>query len=300
MNLAGSKWVTGRNKRQGGGEGAFSRMRRLRGRMTTALLISLFFHLSMITVFRIVVVLPRERVKFYDVRIVSTSDESETPTAATVETPMTRDALALGGASLYDDLPEVELPVIEFAELERLRIRYGATEPVSGGGRAFEDYVPTDSWARFGGELQRLGKTLRALALPDEEEKPVMMEPADRRVLRHRPAEGFEAYIEWSGPPEDRELLFSPPMRVLWQVDPEELSQSLEIVFKVDAGGRVVNVWSPRLDDSGAMEEIQMTVLQYRFAPLAEYGAEESSQGAPAKAVEQSGVLYIRPAGSGL
>ena len=133
MNLAGSKWVTGRNKRQGGGEGAFSRMRRLRGRMTTALLISLFFHLSMITVFRIVVVLPRERVKFYDVRIVSTSDESETPTAATVETPMTRDALALGGASLYDDLPEVELPVIEFAD--GTSHRYGATEPVSGGGR---------------------------------------------------------------------------------------------------------------------------------------------------------------------
>jgi len=273
---------------------------RLRSRMTVALLVSLFLHLSMITVFRIVLVLPRERIEFYEMRIVSTVDESEAPSMVENASATAPDALALGGASLYEDVPDVELPVIEFAELERLRIRYGATEPAEGGGRVFEDYVPTDSWARFGGELQRLGRTLRELALPGEEEKPVVAEPVERRVLRHRPAEGFEAYIEWSGPPQDRELLFAPPMKVLWQVAPGELAQPLEIVFKVNAGGRVVNVWSPRLDDSGVMEEVQMTVLQYRFAPLSETREEDYSQEAMAESAEQSGVLYISAVGGGL
>lgn len=264
----------------------------MRGRMTAALAFSLFFHLSMITIFRIVIVLPREQVSYYDVRIVSTSGEV-TADAAGEEPARAGDTLALGGSSLYDALPEVELPVIEFAELERLRIRYGAAEPVPGVGDLFEEFTPTDSWARFGGELQRFGKTLRELALPGEEAAVATAVPEKKRLLEHRPAEGFEAYVEWGGPPEDRELLFSPPIKALWGVNPAEMARPVEIVFKVDPSGRVVNVWSPVLDDAGMIDEVQMTVLQYRFAPVVASVAEGDN--VPA---EQSGVLVIGPAGN--
>lgn len=253
------------------------------GRMTAALVFSLFFHLSMITLFRIVIVLPREQVTYYDVRIVSTGVETVS------EAQKTGDTLALAGPSLYDALPEVELPVIEFAELERLRIRYDAAEPVPGVGDLFREFTPTDSWARFGGELQRFGKTLRELALPGQENVPGQAAtPEKPRLLEHRPAQGFTAYVEWSGPPEDRELLFSPPIKALWEVNPSELARPIEIVFKVDPSGRVVNVWSPILDDSGMIDEVQMAVLQYRFAPLASSGADGGGASA-----EQSGVLVI-------
>lgn len=274
----------------GGIKARFPRRFRFRwpvnGRMTAALAFSLFFHLSMITIFRIVIVLPREQVVYYDVSIVSTSGEG----AAQMQ--KTGDTLALAGPSLYDSLPEVELPVVEFAELERLRIRYDAAEPGRGVDDLFQEFTPTDSWARFGGELQRFGKTLRELALPGQEQAPgPAATPEKKRILEHRPAQGFTAYVEWSGPPEDRELLFSPPIKALWEVNPAELARPIEIVFKVDPSGRVVNVWSPILDDSGMIDEVQMTVLQYRFAPLVSSGTEGGS--APA---EQSGVLIISAA----
>ncbi len=267
-------------------------------RMTTALVISLFFHLSMITVFRIVVALPREQVRYYEVCIVSSAAETQEQSPET-GAPLTTEALALSGTSVYDTLPEVALPVIEFAELERLRIRYRATESLSDTSELFEDFTPNDSWARFGGELQRFGKTLRELALPDREEPAPTPVPDVQRVLVHRPAEGFEASIEWNGPPLDRELLFSPPLKALWRMNPGELTRPIEIVFTVDSSGRIINVWSPILDDSGVIEEVQKEVLQYRFSPLPSHQADTTETETAAALPEQSGVLFIGRAEDG-
>ncbi|MCK5862029.1 MAG: hypothetical protein KAH38_06070, partial [Candidatus Hydrogenedentes bacterium] len=107
------------------------------------------------------------------------------------------------------------------------------------------------------------------------------------------PAEGFEAYIEWSGPPKDRELLFAPPIKALWKITPAKLTRTLEIVFKVAPSGRVTNVWSPMVEDSELVDDVQLTLLDYRFAPIGDYSASPSSPG------EQSGVLFIR-AGEGV
>lgn len=299
MNVSGSKPGGDRTSKRAGvlRNALFSR--RTHARLAVALVISLFFHLSMITVFRIVLMVPREQVQFYEVRIVSAPDVEADSTPPGTDAVRARDALALSGTDFYTALPDVELPVLEFAELERLRIRHDALEPLSNARGAFEDYVPSDSWARFGGELQRFGRSLRDLALPDRDAPPVLVEEEDRRVLRHRPAEGFEAYIEWDGPPRDRELLFSPPIKALWQLPPGQLARPLEIVFKVDASGRVINVWSPILEDSAWMEEVQMAVLQYRFGPLSASGAEETGAAAVKEPGEQSGLLFIRRAEGG-
>ncbi len=259
--------------------------RQQRRRMAVAGAVSLAFHVSMITLFEIVLVFPREDAQFFEVSIVSSPATPETAVAHASEARM-GDQLALSGPRLFDgDLPAVDLPVIEFAELERLRIRFDAAEPLPEMERLLDASRPADSWARFGEEVQRLGRTLREMAMPGDDAPG----PAAKRYLPHRPAEGFEAYIEWSGPPYERELLFAPPVRALWNVGSGNMRRPVEIVFKVDAGGRVVNVWSPVIDDDGLLDDIQMTVLQYRFAPLAGYMDEATT--AP---VEQSGVLFIR------
>lgn len=261
--------------------------RRHRRRMAVAGAVSLGFHLSMITLFEIVLVFPREDTRYFEVTIVS----SHAPDAdGAAPAPRTGDQLALTGPSLLDaELPAVALPVIEFAELERLRIRYDAEEPLPALEALFDPPQPPDSWARFGEELHRLGRSLRDLALPGEEAPA----PAPQRHLLHRPADGFEAYIEWSGPPWDRELLFAPPIKVLWRAGPDRLRRPLEIVFKVDPGGRVTNVWSPVIDDDGVLDDVQIAVLRYRFAPLPEYVAGEGA--APP---EQAGLLFIRATGA--
>ena len=268
------------------------RSRAIRARLAAALSFSILFHLSMITIFQIVIAFPRDELQYYEVRIVSSPPEGA-PAPGDAVTQRAGDMLALGGASLYDLLPPVELPVLEFAELERLRIRYDASDSLPEIQGLFDTGPAPDSWARFGGELQRLGKTLREFALPGQDGPAPAREEERQRLLAHRPAEGYEAYIEWSGPPRDRELLFAPPIRALWRLHPADLTRPFEIVFKVDASGRVVNVWSPILDDSGMIDEVQMTVLQYRFAPLTAAGLDT---GEASTATEQSGVLFIRAA----
>ncbi|MGI6139703.1 MAG: hypothetical protein ACOYI9_11815 [Candidatus Hydrogenedentales bacterium] len=260
---------------------------RKRRRLGIALIVSLFFHLSMITVFKIVIALPREQVSYYDVHLVYSAPAERTDVAQHL--PRSEDTLSLTGTALYGELPEVELPVVEFAELERLRIRFDAAQADPGADRMFEAYAPSDSWARFGSELQRFGKTLREFAFPGDgaADTTAAQIAQTTRVQSHRPAEGFEAYIEWNGPPADRELLFAPPIQALWGVNPDRFDRPIEMVFKVDANGKVENVWSPHLENSTLLDDVQMAVLRYRFAPLTDSTA------------EQSGVLVILAAEAG-
>ncbi len=265
-----------------------ARMRREKRRFQAALGLALVFHLSMITIFEIVIPFPRNDPEYYNVSIVSSPASSPEPTS----NGRTGDTLALSGALRFaDGVPTVELPVIEFAELDRLRVRYDASEPLPDLDDFFEPARPADSWARFGGELHRLGRSLRDFALPGERGATVPAAGAQAQSLTHRPAEGFEAYIEWNTSPHDRELLFAPPIRALWEIRPTDLRRPLEIVFKVAPSGRVVNVWSPMIDEGGLIDDVQITVLQYRFAPLADYGDTASPT---ASSQEQSGVLFIR------
>ncbi len=257
-------------------------------RFQAAFAFALVFHLSMITLFEIVIPFPRHDAEYYHVSIVSAPAAIRDTT-----TERSGDVLALSGGRLFEDVvPQVELPVIEFAELDRLRVRYDASEPLPELEGFFDRTGPTDSWARFGGELHRLGRSLRDLALPGERDPSDVRPDTHRQALAHRPAEGFEAYVEWNTPPYDRELLFAPPVQALWDIRPADLRRPLEIVIKVAPSGRVVNVWSPMIDDDGLLDDVQITVLQYRFAPLTDYGLDEQTS----VAGEQSGVLFIHAA----
>ena len=261
-------------------------------RFRIAFVLALLFHLSMVTVFEIVIPFPRHDTQYYNVSLVSS------PNAIASARIRSGDILALSGAdNLEYKLPAVDLPTIEFAEIDRLRIRYSAADPLPDLDAVFNTPRPADSWSRFGSELHRLGRSLRDLALPGEED----MRPASRfneeRCLLHRPAEGFEAYVEWSGPPYDRELLFAPPIKALWKIAPSEITRPLEIVFKVNASGRVINVWSPMIEGSELLDDVQMTLLQYRFAPLDNYAGKEEALTTSTIGREQAGVFLVRPAG---
>jgi len=267
-----------------------ARHRMEKRRFRIAFVLALLFHLSMITIFQIVIYFPRNDTQYYTINLVSS------PSVAPNTTEKSSDTLSLGGAAELQGLPAVDLPVIEFAEIDRLRIRYGAADPLPDMDRFFGTADTRDSWSRFGGDLQKIGRSLRNLALSGEDAP--FSEPLgkSKRMLLHSPAEGFQAYIEWSGPPYDRELLFAPPVKALWNLNPMQLKRPLEIVFKVNASGRVTNVWSPTIENSELTDDVQMTLLQYRFAPLSS-DAGGNSTGASAEDSEQSGVFFIQAAG---
>ncbi len=237
-----------------------------------ALTISAIFHLSMVTVFRIVTYIPREDIRFTEFTIVSVSPEAEPGPALDVPAPIggeTAPQLALrglGGAGF-----DVQLPTIEFAELDRLRIREESVPDPERPESLFRE-PSDDSWARFSRGLSNMSRSITQLRLsgPPGAEAPSPLPIKETAAPRpaSRPAEGFEAYVVWAGDPKDRKLLFAPPIEALWDISPAEFTQPIEIVLQVNALGRVVNVFSPNLDARELVDAVQFSALQYRFEPL--------------------------------
>lgn len=241
-----------------------------------ALAISAVLHLSMVTVFSIVVYFPRQDMVYYDFEIVPLNEpgqvaESDPPPPEPGGLGGERLALR-GGDGAQSALPELELPTLEFAELERLRVRQESFESLSRYDDIFRE-APEDSWARFSRGLTGMSRSLSQLSLsgpksPDGE-APLLPElPPEPGRIVHEPADGFEAHLVWSGAPRDRKLLFAPPIEALWEVNGRDLEGPIEVVLQVNALGRVVNVFSPTVDAGDLVDTVQMTVLRYRFEPL--------------------------------
>ena len=237
-----------------------------------ALIVSAIFHLSMVTVFRIVTYIPREDIRFTEFTIVSVTPEVEPWPAVDVLAPVgdTGPQLALRGLAGPDF--GVQLPTIEFAELDRLRVREESVPDPIRPESLFRE-PSDDSWARFSRGLSNMSRNLTQLRLSGapgvEDPGPLPLEKTAPPRPASRPAEGFEAYVVWAGEPKDRKLLFAPPIEALWDIDPAEFTQPIEIVLKVNALGRVVNVFSPNLDARELVDAVQLSALQYRFEPLA-------------------------------
>lgn len=235
--------------------------------------ISAVFHLSMVTVFSIVIYFPRQDIVFRDFSIVPVAvpDPRGPEPAETAEDAGTPPGgqLALRDPMRGGAFPAIQLPTLEFAELERLRVRQESIESFSRYDALFQE-PEQDSWSRFSRSLSGLSRTLSELRLSGEE-SPGGLAMGDVEPARatHRPAEGFEAIILWAGGPRDRELLFAPPVEALWRAEPGDLDRPIEVVMQVNALGRVVNVFSPNLDDRELVDAVQLTALQYRFEPLA-------------------------------
>jgi len=231
--------------------------------------------LSMVTIFNIVVYFPRHDTSFYEFTIVPLNIPESAPEGpGEGSSEIERDGL--GGEKLAlrggtgAALPVIQLPTLEFAELERLRVRQEGLQSLSRYDDLFQAPVD-DSWSRFSRGLSGMSRSLSRLRLSGGSDGTLesgLILPTSQERIVHRPAEGFEAGLIWSTEPRDRKLLFAPPIEALWNVDGTSLQRPIEIVLQVNALGRVVNVFSPNVDERELVDAIQMTALQYRFEPL--------------------------------
>jgi len=259
--------------------------------LAIALLVSAVFHLSMVSVFSIVLYFPRRDLAFYRVQIVEqrpvrTEDSLQTREASS--TPPTgsgalrmptpdgllaeageEDADLLAEASVPDgwgDLPPIQLPRLEFSAMDLLRTREESLRVRAEYSDLFER-KPKDSWARFSDQLRGLGTALTGL-------RPQGISELDADSARPRkvstPAPGFAVYIEWMSEPKDRELLFSPPIQILWSVEPAKLARPVALAFTVNPQGKVIDAQIPLEDEEGVVAEIASTLLKYRFDVLQE------------------------------
>ncbi len=239
--------------------------------LASMLALSLLFHLSAVTLFRIVIYFPRHDIDYFDVAIVEDS-----VLGRPLPIPQERLVLGIPGGGLgkleaesgpleiddaWSSLPPIQLPTVKFEELGRLRIRRQGLETRSRYRELFED-TPDDTWSRFGRKLTSVSESLTRFAQGSAPE------PARRPVPVSRPAPGFEAYLEWLSEPRDRQVLSVHPIDALWGLDPAEFGEPIALVFRVDRAGKVVDVLGP-VEDVGSVLQASVAALKrYRFEPL--------------------------------
>jgi len=261
--------------------------------MAVSLGVSALFHLSMVTLFSIGIWFEVEPVDYYEFEFVNFSElrqaraQAARPAAPrqvlrvpSLDNPldMTDPAAVAGGVdapsespfeldaeeTLLASLPEVELPTVLFADLDRLRLRERSLE-IRSRHDAMLAAERGDSWSRFGREIGQLRDALGRLPFFDresEQAKPIL-HPVSI------PAEGFAAHIEWMTEPKDRQLLFSPPVTALLELDPAELTEPISFVFRVGPDGRVREVLQgAAMMDEDLLISLLRALRNYRFAPL--------------------------------
>ena len=273
-----------------------------------ALVISGILHLSTVSVFSIMIWFPRHDPKYFSLEIVRQDSAvvggvaRARPGALRVRSAdelfagddggSSADAIAEGAmAEGWAGLPPIDLPRVEFGEFERLRTREESLKIRSQFTELF-DTRPKDSWALFSEELRGLGQRLRSNLMGRESPA-----PAPRPVRVSTPAPGFGIYVQWMGSPYDRQLLFSPPVQALWDVDAVEVAGPIALAFTVDPQGKVIEIQIPVEDEKGLSSAIGTALLKYRFAPLREGDREQrgtllvAPESAPDAAGTEPGLL---------
>jgi hypothetical protein len=251
-----------------------------------SLFVSFAFHLSMVSLFSIVFIFPIDKIDYYRFEI-----KEQAPAPARVASSLDEflslegaESLRLGGADeLGGSLPEIALPQLEFAELDRLRVREEGLK-IRRRRLGFLGPQLRDSWDRLGSEVGRLRDVLALRGIFGRESG----EKEDAPRLATRPAKGFEAYIEWMSEPKDRELLFSPPIEALWSLEPSDLEEPIVLVFRVSPDGDVLEVLTPLADEAGIVVNAARALTKYRFEALDS-----------ADARDQHGTLLISAAHAG-
>ena len=244
-------------------------------RFVFALLFSLLLHLSAVTIFKVVIYFPRQDIVYFPFDIVPTESSSQVSlglshelTLGGMETLFNNDAPPDNGLRIRGTLPDIELPTMEFAEMDRLQMRQEGLRT-----RSLYDQIaakePKDSWGRFVQGVGSLGTSLKKLTLGRRDNDALRLNdgPVSQPYV-FEPATGFQGFLVWEKGVGERALLFAPKLEVLMGVDPQSLDKPIEVVLQVNSLGRVVNVYSPTVSESELVDEVQFAILsRYRFAP---------------------------------
>ena len=237
------------------------------GVLLLALGLALLFHLSMVTLFRIVIFFPETETEYFNMAIIQTQDIHwpRDTVREELQVPSPDDALErldaeteLREPDRWGSLPLVDLPTLEFGELDRLRIRREGLKVRSRYTQIFESERP-DAWSRFGRRISSFGDALSRFTQTTFSDRDELPRPVGR------PAPGFVAYVEWFSEPTDRAVLSTVKIQTLWGVRPAELSEPIALVFKVNREGRVTQVLQTTESFQGIADSVAKALMNYRF-----------------------------------
>lgn len=227
--------------------------------------ISLFLHLTMVTLFSIELRYERKPIQYYPFDIVDVRGFEQPAPQALPKLDLPPEVAPAAPDDETDrseylaSLPKIALPTLAFDEIPTVSLRepsYEAARPAA---------VSRDAWARFGEEIQDVRAVLRNLPvfdlLPTPEEREAEATDA------FYPLPDLRAHVEWLAEPRDRRLLFTPPLSPQWRDTRAELNHPVTVMFQVDPDGSVGEVIAPVEDLSEPIDGVVEALKGYRFEP---------------------------------
>lgn len=270
------------------------------GPLLTALGLAVSFHLMMVTVFAIVIRFPQENEDFLPVDIVHLPTMASASSELFADPPPVLSAPSLqlesrltmdpslpfeGGGTerngLYRNtpdtftdpnslLPRIELPKLELSGDRSRRVGKESLQIPSEFAYLFEPKPTQDSWGIFTEELHGFGRAVGRVTLKtlfgDDMPSGELTEMAESIPLTAY--SGIALNVRWIGEPQNRAVVFAPPLQELWNINPSQLRIPIRIDITVASDGKVIDVQVPVNDDAGIAEGIGNGLRAYRFEPL--------------------------------
>ncbi|MCA1901086.1 MAG: hypothetical protein LDL53_02520 [Candidatus Hydrogenedens sp.] len=251
-----------------------------RSRFFKMILFALILHLSAVTLFKIVVYIPRTDLQYLDIRVIQTdmSDGSISDRVERLKLSNNLETFENEDASDIEALKQTnkfELPQLEFEQLEKLRLRSMLTEEDTSLEPLIAEYK--DSWAQFGEGINRIRESISALS------PFVGQEPKDKEsfrdtaspLMKQSLSNNLEIIYRWITPPFNRALLFVPGLLETSKENLSEKEGMYDFMLTVLPDGSVSQVLDLNITEDEISKYIRVEVNKIRFEPLIQVDSQE-------------------------
>ena len=252
-------------------------------RFFIVILFSLILHLSAVTIFKIVVYVPRPESQYLDIRIIQTGLEENVPPTGESRLRLSKNVESVEDEGDFDinilkQSGNFELPKIEFEELEKLKLRRTLVEDDITTKPLVEEYK--DSWAQFGVGINKIRESLIALnpfslETELEEKEPSQSSISISPLIKQKLGSGSEIMYRWITPPYDRTLLFVPGLLEISKKDLSTEEKDYDFMLTVLPNGTISRVIDLNIIEDEVSKYIKEEVAKIHFEPLISDGSGE-------------------------
>ena len=245
-----------------------------RNRFFKTILFALLLHLSAVTLFKIVVYIPRSDLQYLDIRVVQADTDKTTSSILTSRLKLSKNLGDDNKDNEFDinDLKQTsgfELPKIEFEELEKLKLRRSLVEEEVSPQPLSVEY--RDSWAQFGAGINRIRESITALspfAPSTELQNKESEENTSAPLMKQSIGDGTEIIFRWITPPYNRTILFFPGLLEMSKKSMVEDEKNYDFMLTVLPDGTVSRVIDLNIIEDEVSRYIEGEIGKIRFEPL--------------------------------
>lgn len=249
-------------------------IKRDRHRFFKTIIFALLLHLSAVTLFKIVVYIPRSDLQYLDIRVIQADTDKTTHTVLTSTLKLSKNLEEDNEGNEFDiselrKSSSFELPKIEFEELEKLKLRRNLVEDETPPEPLSVEF--RDSWAQFGAGINRIRESITALSpfsLSTEIQGKESEDNTSAPLMKQSIGEGTEIIFRWITPPYNRTVLFFPGLLEMSKKSMVKGEKNYDFMLIVLPDGAVSRVIDLNIVEDEMSKYIEREISKIRFEPL--------------------------------